>query len=171
MNKPQHKLSIFKREKAQTLVEFALVFPLVLLITYGIIEFGRMMFIYAAVTNAAREGARYGAASGFVPGHTNTPYYADCDGIKGAVQRGAILSTINNADIRISYDNGHSPTQTWAACPPMGSNGLDPILLGDRIIVKVDGIYRPVLGSFLGVNGFTIHAENARTILVSVEIK
>jgi hypothetical protein len=171
MNRPLQKFSIFKREKAQTMVEFALVFPLVLLITYGIIEFGRMMFIYAAVTNSAREGARYGAAAGFVPGLSNTPYYADCNGIKTAVQRGAILSAIDNANIHISYDNGHNPSKTWAACPPVGSNGLDPIMLGYRIIVSVTADYRPVLGGFLGINGFTIPAQNARTILVSVEIK
>jgi uncharacterized protein (UPF0333 family) len=130
MIKPLRKSSIFSRERAQTMVEFALVFPVVLLITYGMIEFGRMMFIYAAVTNAAREGARYGAAAGFVS--TNTPYYADCNGIKTAVQRGALLTDVTTTGI--SYDNGHNPTKTWATCPPIGANRLDPIMLGYRIM-------------------------------------
>jgi uncharacterized protein (UPF0333 family) len=169
MTKPLRKMTIFSRERAQTFVEFALVFPLVLLITYGMIEFGRMMFIYAAVTNAAREGARYGAASGNVS--ANTPYYDDCDGIKSAVQRGALLTAIDNTNIIISYDNGHNPTQTWAACPPVSSDGFDPIRLGYRIIVKVSADYQPVLGSFLSINGFTINAQNARTILSNIEIK
>ena len=65
-------------------------FSIHLLITYGLIEFGRMVFIYAAVTGSAREGARYGAAAG----NFNTRYYMDCAGILNAVQRGAILTPI-----------------------------------------------------------------------------
>ncbi|NJD59859.1 MAG: hypothetical protein C3F13_12175 [Anaerolineales bacterium] len=161
------KLHIFGSERAQTMVEFALVFPIVLLITYGIIEFGRMVFIYAAVTGAAREGARYGAASGTISG---TRFYKDCPGIRTATKRGAILIPINDADITIWYDNGPSPTSTWTGCPPVGSNSLDPILLGDRIVVQVDVDYQPIMGSFLGVNGFHITSQNARTILLNVEM-
>lgn len=161
------KLHMIKSEKAQTMVEFALVFPIVLLITYGIIEFGRMVFIYAAVTGAAREGARYGAASGSVSG---TRFYKDCTGIRTATKRGAILTPITDADITIWYDNGPTPTSTWSGCPPHSSNGLDPILLGDRIVVQVDVDYQPIMGSFLGVNGFHITSQNARTILLNVEI-
>lgn len=42
-------------------VEFALVSPLLLLILFGTIEFGIMMYDQAIITNAAREGARWGA--------------------------------------------------------------------------------------------------------------
>jgi uncharacterized protein (UPF0333 family) len=169
MTKPRCKLPLFSKERAQTMVEFALVFPVVLLITYGMIEFGRMLFIYSAVTNAAREGARYGAAAGNVS--ANTPYYDDCNGIKNAVQRGALLTTIDNAKIIITYDTGSHPTQTWGACPPVSTDGFDPIRLGYRITVKVSADYRPVLGPFFGINGFTINAQNSRTILVSIGIK
>lgn len=124
-----------------------------------------MMFIYAAVTGAAREGARYGAASGSIDG---TRYYKDCDGIIAAARRGAILVHIDYSNVNISYDNGPNPTRTWGTCPPVGSNGLDPILLGDRIIIHVTGHYEPMI-AFLGFDGFDIHAENARTILLNVE--
>jgi hypothetical protein len=36
------------KDKAQGMVEFALVLPLLLLLVYGIIEAGRMLFIYSA---------------------------------------------------------------------------------------------------------------------------
>ncbi len=166
MIKPTKKFKLFRLENAQTMVEFALVFPIVLLITYGIIEFGRMMWIYATVTNAAREGARYGAASGSIGG---TRYYKDCTGIRNAVKRGAILVPITDGNISLSYDNGPSPTKTWATCPPVDSNGFDPILLGDRIVVHVSAYYQPII-AFLGFHGFTINARNARTILLSVEM-
>jgi Flp pilus assembly protein TadG len=46
-------------ERGQALAEFALVLPLLLLLIAGIIEFGRAWNIKQAVTDAAREGARY----------------------------------------------------------------------------------------------------------------
>ena len=53
---------IFKNRKGQGIVEFALAFPVFLLIVLGIFEFGRLFVIYTSVYAAAREGARYGAA-------------------------------------------------------------------------------------------------------------
>ena len=47
-------------ESGASLVEFALVLPLLLVITFGIIEFGVMMYNQQVITNAAREGARRG---------------------------------------------------------------------------------------------------------------
>ena len=154
-----------KREYAQTMVEFALVFPILLLITYGIMEFGRMVFIYAAVTGASREAARYGAAAGDIG--DGTPYYADCTGILAAVQRGAILNPINN--VSIWYDTGPSTPHLKDSCPPNDAHGDDLIGLGNRIGVHVIAHYTPII-AFLGFNGFDITSENARTILVHVNI-
>jgi Flp pilus assembly protein TadG len=39
-------------------VEFALVAPIFFLLVFGLIEFGRMMMVQQALTNAAREGSR-----------------------------------------------------------------------------------------------------------------
>ncbi|MDE2343793.1 MAG: pilus assembly protein [Betaproteobacteria bacterium] len=50
-----------KKEAGSVVVEFALVLPLLLLILFGTIEFGIMMYDQAIITNAAREGARWGA--------------------------------------------------------------------------------------------------------------
>lgn len=47
-------------DSGQELVEYALVLPLLLLITFGIIEFGLLFFQYSTIANAAREGARTG---------------------------------------------------------------------------------------------------------------
>jgi hypothetical protein len=171
MIKPVKKMTHSKREFAQTMVEFAIVFPILLLITYGIIEFGRMVFIYAAVTGSAREGARYGAAAGDSGG--GTPYYADCDGILDAVHRTAFLISIPDEDIDINYDAGPGSSEVASTCEILATdvaNDNDPIDLGDRIIVHVIAQYEPVVGSFLGVSGFPIIAENARTILVNIPV-
>jgi Flp pilus assembly protein TadG len=46
-------------ERGQALAEFAIVLPLILLFIAAILEFGRAWNIKQAVTDAAREGARY----------------------------------------------------------------------------------------------------------------
>ena len=50
-----------RRETGQSLVEFALILPLVLSILFGIVEFGRGFQSWLAITNAAAYGARTGA--------------------------------------------------------------------------------------------------------------
>jgi Flp pilus assembly protein TadG len=47
-------------QAGQSLVEFALVLPLLLILLLGIIEFGLLLYDQAVITNAAREGARAG---------------------------------------------------------------------------------------------------------------
>ena len=54
------------------LVELALVLPIFVMVTLGIVEFGRAMMVGQLVTNAAREGARLG----IIDGSTNSDVIA-----------------------------------------------------------------------------------------------
>jgi Flp pilus assembly protein TadG len=47
-----------RRPRGQSLVEFALVLPIFLLVMMGIIDFGRAIFSYNSLSNATRDGAR-----------------------------------------------------------------------------------------------------------------
>ena len=49
-----------RTHRGQGLVEFALVLLLLLLIIFGVLDLGRVFFATITITNAAREGARYG---------------------------------------------------------------------------------------------------------------
>lgn len=49
-----------RRSRGQSLVEFALVVPVFLMIAFGTIDFGLAFDSSLTITNAAREGARYG---------------------------------------------------------------------------------------------------------------
>lgn len=51
-------LRLWRSESGAEFVEFALAFPLLLLIVFGIMDFGLMFQQYEVITNAAREGAR-----------------------------------------------------------------------------------------------------------------
>jgi len=59
MNLRSNKPACTRRERGQDLVEFAIVLPVLLLLTLGIIQFGILIWNYNTVSNAAREGARY----------------------------------------------------------------------------------------------------------------
>lgn len=47
-----------KRSNGQSLVEFALIFPMLLVLLLGFLDLGRAIFYYSSLTNAVREGTR-----------------------------------------------------------------------------------------------------------------
>jgi len=51
-------ISLLRQKRGQSVVEFALVFPLILLVLFGITEFGRAWATQNVLSSAAREGAR-----------------------------------------------------------------------------------------------------------------
>jgi Flp pilus assembly protein TadG len=53
----------FENQRGAALVEFAIVLPLLLLLVFGIIEFGFLLYDQAVITNASREGARKGVVT------------------------------------------------------------------------------------------------------------
>ena len=52
-----------RRERGQSLVETAVVFPILLLLLAATVDFGRAFDAYIVLTNAAREGARFGSTN------------------------------------------------------------------------------------------------------------
>lgn len=53
-------MKILRNEKGQSLIEFAILLPFLLLLLMGILEFGIMLNSYLTIHNSAREGARLG---------------------------------------------------------------------------------------------------------------
>ena len=50
-----------KHERGQSLVELAIVFPVILLLLLGTIDFGMALYSFVIVRDAAQEGALYGS--------------------------------------------------------------------------------------------------------------
>lgn len=50
-----------KSNRGQNLIEMALLLPVLLLLLAGMVDLGRGFHAYIVITNAAREGARYGS--------------------------------------------------------------------------------------------------------------
>lgn len=54
----------FKESSGQALVEFALVLPLFLLLTFGVIEISKIGYSYVTLNNAVRSAARIASVGG-----------------------------------------------------------------------------------------------------------
>jgi len=55
---------LFHKDKdGQTIVEFAMILPVLLLVLFGVTEFGRAIMVTNVLNTASREGARLGAVS------------------------------------------------------------------------------------------------------------
>ena len=55
--------NIFRNERGQTMVEFALVVPILCVVLFGILQFGALYNDYVTLTDATRVGARKAATS------------------------------------------------------------------------------------------------------------
>jgi Flp pilus assembly protein TadG len=60
-SKQRHALSNRSGERGQSLLEFAAVVPIFLLVVMGVVDFGVGLKSWIQITNAAREAARFGA--------------------------------------------------------------------------------------------------------------
>jgi hypothetical protein len=149
----------------QTLVEFAIVIPILLLLVFGLIEFGRLMFSYAAVTTASREATRYGTASG--TNDSGTPFYLDCQGIKDAAKRIGSLVGVADDDITIYYDEGPDSIGPFPNCPVDASE----ISLDNRIVVEITGNYNPMpVLPFVNLSPIEFSSVSRRTILKNIVV-
>jgi Flp pilus assembly protein TadG len=77
---------ISSRQDGQSIVELALVLPILLLLLVGVVEIGRFAYFDILVANAARAGAQYGSQS--------LTAAADADGIKKAAQNDGLASLV-----------------------------------------------------------------------------
>lgn len=65
----------FRGQRSQAMPEFALVAPVLLLILFGIFDFGRGIIAYVTIQHAANEGGRV-LSEGYPPGGTGSAFAA-----------------------------------------------------------------------------------------------
>ena len=61
---------LWRQERGGIVVEFALIIPVLLLLVFGIVDFGHAWYMDHLLSNASREGARYGTRFATVAGAT-----------------------------------------------------------------------------------------------------
>jgi Flp pilus assembly protein TadG len=76
-----------RSERGAEVIEFALVLPLLLLIVFGIVDFGFLFQRYVVVTNAAMEGARVAVLPGYAEtdAEARAVSYLQQSGVNGTV--------------------------------------------------------------------------------------
>ncbi len=74
-------MKTFFSQKGAAAIEMALIMPILLVLTFGLVEFGLLMYNQQVLTNAAREGAR----RGIVQASPRVPYSNGVDGIADTV--------------------------------------------------------------------------------------
>ena len=125
-----------RREAGQSLVETALVLPVLLIILMGIFDFGRAIFAYNAVSNSAREAVRVAIVN------QNTTAVED------EAKRSAI--GLDPTEIDVTFDIPDCATvlvgctaqvtvdNEWAAITPIIGNLIGPIQLSSTTEMKVE---------------------------------
>jgi hypothetical protein len=158
--------------RGQALVEFALVFPVFMLILFGVIEVGRFVYTDNALSQAAREGTRLAAVEARWIGDTGlscvgspsqitaanpgahvcpaNPAALKADVI-GAVNRMVVgLGTISTVYLSCNAGDITDPApsgewvETTVPYPSCGGNGT-PNGSGDLVSVRIVFQYHPII--------------------------
>jgi hypothetical protein len=169
-----------KKTHGQAMVEFALVLPILLLVVYGLLEVGRLLFIYASVTTASRQAVRYASATG--GNDFGTPRFKDCSGITAAANSVAFIVDFEKVNITYDRPDSNNPGNIKAIkgmnmdpsvaneCPTLAAMPGDVIQNGDRVKVYVDAQYTPIV-PLVPLDPFIITAESSRTVIVTISIQ
>ena len=110
-------------ETGAELIEFAFVFPLLVMVILGIVDFGFLFQRYEVLTNAAREGARVAA----LPGYTATDVE---NRVAAYIQTGGVPTTDGNPTITVTPTTIAVGANTWPATSVNVSYEHDYLFLG-----------------------------------------
>jgi len=119
-----HNKAWFKGQRSQGLTEFALIAPVLLLLTFGIIDFGRGLYFYITLQQAANEGARVAVRASYfidVNGGSHT-WPTDAD-VASAVQQHAVTENLANPCPNGPIPNNGNPIGS-AQLPPANSGWI-----------------------------------------------
>ena len=120
-------------ENGAALVEFALVLPILVLLLFSMLDFGKAFNYWIDETHLANEGARW-AAVNKNPGGGSLQQYIKSQATTPELRNGGTASVPNPAQVCISFPNGTA-------------NVGDPV----RVSVSVNYNWLPFIGNKTGV--------------------
>lgn len=123
-----------KSEEGQALVEFALIVPLLILLLFGIVDFGRIFHAYLTIDHAGREAAR-AASIGKDDTQVTSTAVSDAVGIGLTADRVVVSPTGtrvsgNDVSIKITYP--------ITFLTPVIGTIVGPITLEDTTVMRVE---------------------------------
>jgi Flp pilus assembly protein TadG len=89
------------KERGSTLVEFAIGVTVFVMAMFGVLEFGRLLWVHNALTDAARRGARYAVLHSEmdVEGVKNIVVYGDAAGTGQPM-----LNDLSTTNVQVNYN-------------------------------------------------------------------
>lgn len=177
-------------EQGQTLVEFALVLVVFLVVTIGLLDGLRVIFYYSQIQEAAREGARWGAVqvNRVTPDGTHTvggtfgdwgnkagvycdPPLSPCDhSLQGARATGSglsattIVGAVTQASTAVTLAQATITVSTTIPATTTETLLQDDNHIADQpVVVAVTYPFKPILGMVFG--GVTITLKGTSTML------
>jgi hypothetical protein len=170
-----------KRNKGQGLVEFAMISLILFMLVIGVLEMGRMMFIWTQLTSAAQEGARYGMshpreiidANDEPPPPTPQTYPSaahnpDPCNIVTQARRRVVLVPTDTIGVEVGYDNSQGQPAT-PVYPFQNLQHLDFSPTHYRVVVTTTYQFHFLIGIFdnFAPDGLRMQMVAARTIQVN----
>lgn len=139
-----------QRQHGVALVEFALVLPLLMVLTLITTEFGRAMYQYNTLTKSVRDAARY--LSMQLPDTQTTQ-------ARNLVVYGNLAGT--GSPLALGLTTSHVPAPTWQ------TEGSNPVIT--TVTIQVRGYtFRPLLSSVFGISfGSSIPFSDIRATMRS----
>ena len=125
------KSSKFPFKRGQSLIEFALILPMLLLLMVGSFEFGILFLTYHTVQNAGREGVRLAVV---------LPNLVDDD--PRVIER--VESLLPDTGLYSSFDDG------------ITNNGISDCDVSDQVTVTISGTYNFVFLKIIGIETIVI---------------
>ena len=151
-----------RNERGQSLVEFALIIPVILLLLIGVFDLGRIVFINNSLSDGARHGARHAAID---------PRGADyCSRVDEAVRsgiRGQALSLYRVTYQRVSSTGA---VTSFVLCNNATATGTSLPLSaqpGDRAKVELVAqvtLATPLVALATGRDAFQLEAESTMQV-------
>jgi len=140
--------------------EFVVILPVLLLLIFGVIEFGRYVFYYSTISLAVRDGARYGSSA---------TEYKDCAGIRASVLNVGKFSGMVSGDISLHYEEESTGTILYATCVALASTSNDGIEFGDRIVVRAQVTVQPLV-SLVNLPPITFSSKAEKSIATNIAL-
>jgi len=131
--------------RAQDLVEFALIFPVLMLFVFGVIDFGRVFHVLIAISNAAREGARIGTLYNIGPAGS----------INEVMIRQAATHEAGNFSLKLT-DDQITPSCVCLDPDPLICPNPDDCVKGQPLRVEVNYNFAPFTGIFFDTDLFLV---------------
>lgn len=161
-------------QAGQTLVEFALVLPVFMLVVFGLLDVGRLVYTHYAISQAAREGARRAATEAGWVGLSSSACVPDAASIGSsnpgahvcpsdpAVLRANVTSAVNGMTVSLGpvssvyvscnagTEDDPAPSGDWTASSGSDGNGCQNDsgaavgASGGLVSVRVEYTYQPI---------------------------